>query len=82
MLQSIKRAHRLDAAHHHLHDCLLRFQGWLDDNLASLNPAVAAVITKEIEPVTYTICIYLLFKLSVFQLRKIVLTTLYFTLLA
>ncbi|CAH1634752.1 unnamed protein product [Spodoptera littoralis] len=50
MLQSIKRAHRLDAAHHHLHDCLLRFQGWLDDNLASLNPAVAAVITKEIEP--------------------------------
>ncbi|KAH9643790.1 hypothetical protein HF086_002288 [Spodoptera exigua] len=39
MLQSIKRAHRLDPEHHHLHDCLLRFQGWLDDNLASLNPA-------------------------------------------
>ncbi|CAH0663826.1 unnamed protein product [Spodoptera exigua] len=50
MLQSIKRAHRLDPEHHHLHDCLLRFQGWLDDNLASLNPAVAAVIAKEIEP--------------------------------
>lgn len=51
MLQSIKRAFRLDSSHHHLHDCLVRFQCWLDDNLASLNPAVAAVINKEIEPV-------------------------------
>ncbi|XP_047027460.1 N-alpha-acetyltransferase 15, NatA auxiliary subunit [Helicoverpa zea] len=50
MLQSIKRAFQLDSSHHHLHDCLLRFQRWLDDNLAGLNPAVAAVINKEIEP--------------------------------
>ncbi|CAD0203588.1 unnamed protein product [Chrysodeixis includens] len=50
MLQSIKRAFRLDSSHHHLHDCLLRFKCWLDDNLAGLNAAVAAVINKEIEP--------------------------------
>ncbi|CAB3238717.1 unnamed protein product [Arctia plantaginis] len=50
MLQSLKRAWRLDSTHHHLHDCLVRFQGWLDKSLESLNPAVVAVISTETQP--------------------------------
>ncbi|XP_063384343.1 N-alpha-acetyltransferase 15, NatA auxiliary subunit-like [Cydia fagiglandana] len=33
------------ASHHHLHDCLVRFRGWLDQN--QLAPAVAEVVNKE-----------------------------------
>ncbi|XP_063366131.1 N-alpha-acetyltransferase 15, NatA auxiliary subunit [Cydia amplana] len=45
MLQSIKRAWRLEPGHHHLHDCLVRFRGWLDQN--QLPAAVAEVVNKE-----------------------------------
>ncbi|CAK1589028.1 unnamed protein product [Parnassius mnemosyne] len=50
MLQSLKRAWRLDSGHHHLHDCLVRFQRWMDAALKDLNPNVAAVLTAETQP--------------------------------
>ncbi|XP_045504813.1 N-alpha-acetyltransferase 15, NatA auxiliary subunit [Colias croceus] len=50
MLQSIKRAWKLDSAHEHLHDCLIRFKCWLDANMAALNANVVAVISAEMEP--------------------------------
>ncbi|XP_045778585.1 N-alpha-acetyltransferase 15, NatA auxiliary subunit isoform X2 [Maniola jurtina] len=50
MLQSIKRAWRLDSSHSHLHDCLLRFRSWLDDKQAGLPPSVAVVIETEMRP--------------------------------
>ncbi|CAH2055717.1 unnamed protein product, partial [Iphiclides podalirius] len=50
MLQSLKRAWRLDSGHQHLHDCLLRFKGWLENALPTLNDHVAAVLLAETEP--------------------------------
>ncbi|XP_072945354.1 N-alpha-acetyltransferase 15, NatA auxiliary subunit-like [Epargyreus clarus] len=50
MLQSIKRAWRLNSTHEHLHDCLVRFRSWLDDSLATLHPSVAAVLDAETQP--------------------------------
>ncbi|KPI98213.1 N-alpha-acetyltransferase 15, NatA auxiliary subunit [Papilio xuthus] len=47
MLQSVKRAWRLDSGHQHLHDCLLRFHVWLDAARPSLNQHVAAVLDSE-----------------------------------
>ncbi|XP_049878339.1 N-alpha-acetyltransferase 15, NatA auxiliary subunit [Pectinophora gossypiella] len=49
MLQSIKRAWQLDANHHHLHDCLLRFQRWLAEH-RPLHPHVASVVDTQMEP--------------------------------
>ncbi|XP_028170325.1 N-alpha-acetyltransferase 15, NatA auxiliary subunit-like, partial [Ostrinia furnacalis] len=46
MLQSLKRAWRLDSAQHHLHDCLVRFRCWLDA-APPLQAAVAAVVRAE-----------------------------------
>ncbi|XP_026490356.1 N-alpha-acetyltransferase 15, NatA auxiliary subunit [Vanessa tameamea] len=50
MLQSIKRAWRLDSQNEHLHDCLLRFRTWLDDKQAGLPTGVTTVIDKETQP--------------------------------
>ncbi|XP_045539538.1 N-alpha-acetyltransferase 15, NatA auxiliary subunit [Papilio machaon] len=47
MLQSVKRAWRLDSGHQHLHDCLLRFHVWLDAARPGLNQHVAAVLDSE-----------------------------------
>ncbi|RVE53059.1 hypothetical protein evm_002357 [Chilo suppressalis] len=44
MLQSIKRAWRIDPLHHHVHSCLVRFRCWLDSALHSMNQSVAAVV--------------------------------------
>ncbi|XP_053616386.1 N-alpha-acetyltransferase 15, NatA auxiliary subunit [Plodia interpunctella] len=49
MLQSLKRAWRLNSSHHHLHDCLLRFHGFLESG-AELNPHVLTVLHKESQP--------------------------------
>ncbi|CAH2087866.1 unnamed protein product [Euphydryas editha] len=50
MLQSIKRAWRIDSQNEHLHDCLLRFRTWLDEKQAGLPAAVTTVIDKETQP--------------------------------
>jgi hypothetical protein len=50
MLQSIKRAWRLDSSHHHLHDCLVRFRCWLDD-AKQLDDNVTAVVNNETKAV-------------------------------
>ncbi|XP_013141086.1 PREDICTED: N-alpha-acetyltransferase 15, NatA auxiliary subunit-like [Papilio polytes] len=47
MLQSVKRAWRLQRGHHHLHDCLLRFRVWLDAARPALHHHVAEVLDTE-----------------------------------
>jgi len=47
MLQSIKRAHRLNSAHPKLHSCLVRFCGVLNQNKDTLDPVVKEVIEQE-----------------------------------
>ncbi|XP_026318043.1 N-alpha-acetyltransferase 15, NatA auxiliary subunit [Hyposmocoma kahamanoa] len=50
MLQSIKRAWKLDSSHPQLHDCLLRFMRWLADAMSTLAPQVQQVIKQQMEP--------------------------------
>lgn len=52
MLQSLKRAWRLDSGNPHLHDCLLRCLRWLAEAKPSLHPDVTAVISAEMKSVS------------------------------
>ncbi|KAH1019985.1 hypothetical protein HUJ04_009721 [Dendroctonus ponderosae] len=47
MLQSIKRAHQVDAQHPKLHSCLIRFLRVVKDNQHNYDNAVSEVITTE-----------------------------------
>nr|CAD7442607.1 unnamed protein product [Timema bartmani] len=52
MLQSIKRAHRLDPGHPELHPCLVIFLQSLSRWKGILDHPVAMVISQEMEPIT------------------------------
>nr|CAD7401189.1 unnamed protein product [Timema poppensis] len=52
MLQSIKRAHRLDPSHSELHPCLVIFLQSLSRWKGTLDHPVAMVISQEMEPIT------------------------------
>ncbi|XP_030745565.1 N-alpha-acetyltransferase 15, NatA auxiliary subunit [Sitophilus oryzae] len=47
MLQSIKRAHKVDPKHPKLHSCLIRFLQVVKENQSTFDPAVSEVITIE-----------------------------------
>lgn len=51
MLQSIKRAHRLDPNNPKLHSCLILCHGYLTRRQGSLDTAVATVLKQEMEPI-------------------------------
>lgn len=52
MLQSIKRAHRLEPNNSELHTCIVRFVELVSTKLSSLEEPVTAVIKQAIEPMT------------------------------
>lgn len=47
MLQSIKRAHKLDASHPKLHSCLIRFYEFIDQSREGWDPAIEEVVRQE-----------------------------------
>jgi peptide alpha-N-acetyltransferase len=51
MLQSIKRAHRLDPNNPKLHSCLILCHGYLTHWQGNLEPSVATVLKQEMEPI-------------------------------
>lgn len=50
MLQSIKRAYKLNATHPKLHSCLIRFSGVINRNKDSWDPVILEVVNQEMEP--------------------------------
>ena len=51
MLQSIKRAYRLDPDSPKLHSCLIVYRGYLARWQGSLEAPVATVLNQEMEPI-------------------------------
>jgi len=51
MLQSIKRAHRLDPNNPKLHSYLILYHGYLTRWQGSLDASVATVLKQEMEPI-------------------------------
>lgn len=49
MLQSIKRAHSLDASHPKLHSCLIRFYEFVNQKKEPWDPAVEEVLKAEVK---------------------------------
>lgn len=49
MLQSIKRAYKLDANHPKLHSCLIRFYEFISQSKDGWDPAVEEVVKQEIK---------------------------------
>lgn len=49
MLQSIKRAYKLDANHPKLHSCLIRFYEFISQSKDGWDPAVDEVVKQEIK---------------------------------
>lgn len=47
MLQSIKRAHKLDANNSKLHSCLIRFHEFINQNTEDWEPAIEEVVKQE-----------------------------------
>lgn len=48
MLQSIKRAHKLDASHPKLHSCLVRFYEFISQSKEGWDPAMDEVVRREV----------------------------------
>lgn len=49
MLQSIKRAYKLDSNHPKLHSCLIRFYEFINQSKDCWDPAVEEVVRKEVK---------------------------------
>ncbi|KAL1509166.1 hypothetical protein ABEB36_003946 [Hypothenemus hampei] len=54
MLQSIKRAHQVDASHPKLHSCFIRFLQEVKENQHTFDPSVSQVITSEMKSLLTT----------------------------
>lgn len=50
MLQSIKRAYKLNPTHPKLHSCLIRFSEVINRNKDNWDPIILEVINQEMEP--------------------------------